>query len=91
MLVGRPPFETATLKETYMRITSNQYSIPSFVSSHARALIQKLLCPDPDKRPGLETILQDDFFRHGYIPKILSSACCDVAPKFPSTPTNKNR
>lgn len=29
LLVGKPPFETSCLKETYLRIKKNDYSIPS--------------------------------------------------------------
>lgn len=28
LLVGKPPFETSCLKETYLRIKKNDYSIP---------------------------------------------------------------
>lgn len=28
LLVGKPPFETSCLKETYLRIKKNEYSIP---------------------------------------------------------------
>jgi polo-like kinase 2 len=82
MLVGRPPFETSTLKETYMRITSNKYHIPSHLSPSARHLIQKLLNPEPSLRPTLDKIIQDDFFTAGYMPKSLPTSCCDSAPKF---------
>ena len=65
MLVGRPPFETSTLKETYMRITSNKYFVPPNVSKPAKHLIQKLLHPDPALRPSLDKIIQDEFFTAG--------------------------
>lgn len=28
LLVGKPPFETSCLKETYIRIKKNEYTIP---------------------------------------------------------------
>ncbi len=28
LLVGKPPFETSCLKETYIRIKKNEYSVP---------------------------------------------------------------
>ncbi|XP_013406101.1 serine/threonine-protein kinase PLK1 isoform X2 [Lingula anatina] len=83
LLVGRPPFETATLKETYMRITSNKYNVPAHISNEARNLIRKCLNPHPDQRPTLDQIMQDEFLVYGYIPKVLSGACCTCAPKFP--------
>ena len=91
MLVGRPPFETSTLKETYMRITANKYFIPPHISKPGRHLIQKLLHPDPASRPSLDKILNDDFFSAGYCPKSLSSSCCDSVPKFPSAHHSSQR
>lgn len=56
MLVGQPPFETASLSETYTRITHNMYVIPQWVSRPARSLIRQLLAPDPRHRPTLEQV-----------------------------------
>lgn len=81
MLLGRPPFETTTLKETYVRITSNNYSIPSRVSPAARNLIQSLLMNDPAQRPTLDKILQHEFFTGYVCPTILPTSACDVPPK----------
>ncbi|VDH94478.1 polo-like kinase 2 [Mytilus galloprovincialis] len=83
LLLGRPPFETSTLKETYVRITSNNYSIPQTVSQGAKSFIQKCLRHDPDQRPTVEELLSDDFFTSGFMPKSLPSTCCTNAPKFP--------
>ena len=43
LLVGKPPFETQTLKETYKRIRANEYHVPSRVGPHAKNLIRQLL------------------------------------------------
>ena len=43
LLVGKPPFETETLKDTYNRIKKNEYYVPSSVPSLAKAMISKLL------------------------------------------------
>lgn len=84
MLVGRPPFETSTLKETYLRITSNKYYMPAHLSPSAAALIKHFLHPDPHKRPTLDKVLQDEFFTRGYLPSKLPTSCCDTAPNFSS-------
>ena len=68
LLVGKPPFETSTLKETYMRIKRNEYRIPSHVSPEARELISRLLLPDPSQRPPASKVLADPFFSSGYVP-----------------------
>ncbi|CAL4150380.1 unnamed protein product, partial [Meganyctiphanes norvegica] len=82
LLVGKPPFETQTLKDTYMRIKKNEYHIPSRIGPLARSLIQKLLQGDPTKRPNVGDILQDDFMTMGYIPTRLPTSCLTMAPRF---------
>jgi polo-like kinase 1 len=47
LLVGKPPFETQTLKDTYNRIRKNEYHVPSRVGPLANSLIVRLLQDDP--------------------------------------------
>lgn len=68
LLVGKPPFETDSLKDTYQRIKRNEYRIPSHISSMARSLITRLLRADPASRPTPQDILQDPFLTAGFIP-----------------------
>ncbi|XP_012940490.1 serine/threonine-protein kinase PLK1 [Aplysia californica] len=93
LLVGRPPFETTTLKETYMRITENSYVLPPSLSPPVKNLIRRCLNADPLSRPNLHEILADEFFTCGYLPRSLSPACCTSVPKFPaySRYTSNNR
>ena len=58
LLVGAPPFETSTLKETYSRIAENHYTIPDSLSKGAYHLIKKLLHPNPKQRPSVAAITQ---------------------------------
>ncbi|KAI2577699.1 PLK1 isoform 7, partial [Pan troglodytes] len=53
LLVGKPPFETSCLKETYLRIKKNEYSIPKHINPVAASLIQKMLQTDPTARPTI--------------------------------------
>ena len=62
LLVGAPPFETSTLKETYSRIAENHYTIPDSLSKGAYHLIKKLLHPNPKQRPSVAAITQVFFF-----------------------------
>lgn len=82
LLVGKPPFETSSLKDTYQRIKRNEYHIPSIVSPEARMLITKLLRPNPSTRPSAESILSDPFFSCGYHPPRLPVSCLTTAPHF---------
>merc|ERR1719259_262680 len=72
LLVGKPPFETQSLKDTYSRIKKNEYHVPSRVGPLAKNLIQKLL--------------QDDFMTMGYLPPRLPVSCLTMAPRFDSKP-----
>lgn len=66
MLVGKPPFETTCLKDTYTRIKKNEYYIPHLkVSASAKNLIERLLQADPAERPTMEQVLQHEFFLDG--------------------------
>lgn len=82
LLVGKPPFETQTLKDTYNRIKKNEYYVPSAVAPMAKSLIQKLLQHEPSKRPTVSEILRDDFMTMGYLPPRLPVSCLSMAPRF---------
>merc|ERR1719342_954685 len=82
LLVGKPPFETQTLKDTYTKIKKNEYHIPSRVGPLARNLIQRLLQHEPAKRPSVAEILKDDFMTMGYLPHRLPVSCLTMAPRF---------
>lgn len=82
LLVGKPPFETQTLKDTYKRIRANEYHIPSKIGQQAKVLIRKLLQDDPLKRPNIEMCLDDEFMTHGYMPTRLPPSCLTMAPRF---------
>uniref|UniRef100_A0A183BZ25 Serine/threonine-protein kinase PLK n=1 Tax=Globodera pallida TaxID=36090 RepID=A0A183BZ25_GLOPA len=71
LLVGKPPFETETLKDTYNRIKANQYTIPPKIGKDAATLITRLLAPDPLRRPRISEILNFQFFVDGFLPKFL--------------------
>ncbi|KAH7722356.1 serine/threonine-protein kinase polo [Aphelenchoides avenae] len=87
LLVGKPPFETASLKDTYNRIRNNQatlyqYMIPQSIGRNAAQLIGKLLAPSPAHRPNALAIMQYAFFTEGYMPTRLPTSCLTMAPKF---------
>ena len=82
MLVGKPPFETSSLKDTYSRIKRNEYVIPEDkVGPSASDLITSMLHPAPTERPVIETILSSDFITVGYMPKRLPPSALTVVPR----------
>ncbi|XP_073492634.1 serine/threonine-protein kinase PLK1 [Aquarana catesbeiana] len=88
LLVGKPPFETSCLKETYIRIKKNEYAIPKHINPVAAALIQKMLRSDPATRPTIDELLTDEFFTTGYIPSRLPTTCLTVPPRFSIAPSS---
>lgn len=84
LLVGKPPFETASLKETYSRIKRCDYNLPvrSKISKSAVSLIKHMLQQDPKCRPKVSDILKSEFFTDGYLPKQLPATCLTTAPRF---------
>lgn len=83
-MVGKPPFETNSLKETYARITRCDYNLPLSLNKNASTLINKMLQYDPRKRPNVSDIMKSDFFVTGYMPKKLPPSCLTMAPRFDS-------
>ncbi|XP_076123360.1 serine/threonine-protein kinase PLK1 isoform X1 [Alosa pseudoharengus] len=86
LLVGKPPFETSCLKETYVRIKKNEYSVPRHISPVAAALIKRMLHAEPSLRPTIADLLTDEFFTSGYVPMRLPTSCLTVAPRFSIAP-----
>ncbi|KAI7793594.1 serine/threonine-protein kinase PLK2 [Triplophysa rosa] len=90
MLLGRPPFETTNLKETYRCIREARYSMPSSLSPQAKHLISSMLAKNPENRPRLDDIVRHDFFCQGITPDRLSASCCHAAPDLHHTSPAKN-
>ncbi|TKR69094.1 hypothetical protein L596_021292 [Steinernema carpocapsae] len=82
LLVGKPPFETQSLQETYDRIKKNLYTIPPRLPRYCGNLIDNLLNSNPQKRPTIHQIRSSEFFKQGYYPTALPQSCLTTAPKF---------
>ena len=83
LLVGKPPFETNTLKDTYAKIKRGDYFIPSSrMTPIARTLIQKMLQVDPTLRPTAKQVLTSEFITKNYIPSSLPASCLTMPPRF---------
>jgi len=66
LLVGKPPFETGSVKDTYKKIRSTSFSFPEspVLSEPTKALITSLLRHDPNGRPGIHAIKSHAFFHN---------------------------
>lgn len=82
LLVGQPPFDTATLKETYARICNNHYREvdDSIASRNGQDLIRWLLQSNPELRPSLETVKEHAYLTKEYVPASLPHTCCYQMP-----------
>ena len=81
LLVGRAPFETRDLSETYKKIERGSYGFPRYVriSESGKDLISKCLQTDPSKRINLNVILDHDFFQEGY-PEVMPVSSLTIPP-----------
>ena len=69
LLVGRPPFQTETVKKTYKKIKKGQYIIPEDrCGPSAQHLITSMLHAISTERIKIGDILNHDFFKNGYLP-----------------------
>lgn len=60
-LMGRPPFDTDTVKHTLSKVVLGEYAMPAHVSVEAQDLIHQLLQKDPTHRPSLSAVLDHPF------------------------------
>ncbi|XP_045919493.1 serine/threonine-protein kinase PLK4 isoform X1 [Micropterus dolomieu] len=60
-LMGRPPFDTDTVRHTLSKVVLGEYEMPSHVSLEAQDLIHQLLQKDPAQRPSLSAVLDHPF------------------------------
>ncbi|XP_059049548.1 serine/threonine-protein kinase polo [Achroia grisella] len=81
LLVGKPPFETSTLKDTYKRIKQCEYRIPSSLRKPAASMIVLQLQSNPARRPSVDKLLQHEFFSSGILPAALPLSCLTTAPR----------
>ncbi|XP_043470480.1 serine/threonine-protein kinase polo [Leptopilina heterotoma] len=91
LLVGKPPFETSSLKETYARIKQVQYKTPSSVTKPAMNMISSMLQGNPSKRPCVGKLLKDEFFQSGFLPQSLPLSCLTMAPRLDALELHNNR
>uniref|UniRef100_A0A1B6CVI3 polo kinase n=1 Tax=Clastoptera arizonana TaxID=38151 RepID=A0A1B6CVI3_9HEMI len=82
LLVGKPPFETNSLKETYSRIKKCEYKLPFQMNKPAQTMIKAMLQAEPENRPNVEKLLDHEFFSSGYLPAQLPVSCLTMAPRF---------
>lgn len=81
LLVGQPPFETKTLKDTYSKIRKGDYRLPHSLRKSAAQMIMDMLQSDPAKRPSVHKLAQYEFLTKHFIPKSLPVSCLTLEPR----------
>ncbi|XP_055902706.1 serine/threonine-protein kinase polo [Eupeodes corollae] len=81
LLVGQPPFETKTLKDTYTKIKKCEYRVPNFMRKSAATMVIAMLQSNPDKRPTIRELLNFEFINASEVPSSLPSSCLTMAPR----------
>ena len=83
LLVGKPPFESETVDETYRRIKNNHYDFPKQIplSSEAKQLIKLLLDPNPKTRISIQQIRGCDFLTSQKIPPSMPPYTISLPPQ----------
>ncbi|XP_036169141.1 serine/threonine-protein kinase PLK4 isoform X2 [Myotis myotis] len=61
LLIGRPPFDTDTVKNTLNKVVLADYEMPTFLSGEAKDLIHQLLRRNPADRLSLSSVLDHPF------------------------------
>ncbi|XP_065592473.1 serine/threonine-protein kinase PLK4 isoform X2 [Cyrtonyx montezumae] len=61
LLMGKPPFDTDTVKNTLNKVVLAEYEMPAFLSREAQDLIHKLLRKNPADRLSLSSVLDHPF------------------------------
>ena len=83
LLIGKPPFETDDVKETYKKINANIYSFPShiFITDNAKDFIKKILVTNPNNRLTPDMMLLHPFMNASPIPKEMPHYTLSNPPK----------
>ncbi|KAG6539175.1 hypothetical protein ZIOFF_004328 [Zingiber officinale] len=70
LLAGYLPFEDSNIITLYKKISSAEYTCPSWLSFGAMRLLAKILDPNPLTRVTISEILEDEWFKKGYKPPV---------------------
>ncbi|NWY90922.1 PLK4 kinase, partial [Loxia curvirostra] len=65
LLIGKPPFDTDTVRNTLNKVVLADYEMPAFLSREAQDLIHRLLRKNPADRLSLSSVLDHPFMARG--------------------------
>jgi 5'-AMP-activated protein kinase catalytic alpha subunit len=65
LLCGCLPFDEDTIPQLFAKIKKGKYSVPSFITAGARALLEQVICVDPLVRLTIPQIRDNAWFNFG--------------------------
>ncbi|KAG0458785.1 hypothetical protein HPP92_021913 [Vanilla planifolia] len=68
LMAGYLPFDEQSLMDLYKKISKADFSCPSWFSSGAKKLIRRILDPNHHLRITIPEMLEDEWFKKGYMP-----------------------
>ncbi|KAG0457081.1 hypothetical protein HPP92_022238 [Vanilla planifolia] len=68
LMAGYLPFDEQSLMDLYKKISKADFSCPSWFSSGAKKLIRRILDPNHHSRITIPEMLEDEWFKKGYMP-----------------------
>lgn len=74
LLVGKPPFESIDVRDTFTKVKRGDFQIPENINPLARDLIKKLIILDPHERLTLQQTKRHPFLSPPPIPLLISSS-----------------
>ncbi|XP_031494188.1 CBL-interacting protein kinase 32-like [Nymphaea colorata] len=70
LLAGYLPFDDSNISTLYKKISTADFTCPSWISLGAMQLIRKILDPNPMTRITIPEILEDKWFKKNYKPPV---------------------
>uniref|UniRef100_A0A1A9ZCY3 polo kinase n=1 Tax=Glossina pallidipes TaxID=7398 RepID=A0A1A9ZCY3_GLOPL len=81
LLVGQPPFETKTLRDTYAKIKKCDYRVPSYLHKSTADMLVSMLQSNPSHRPTVDQVQHSEFLSSSPVPMFLPTSCLTMAPR----------
>lgn len=85
MLIGSPPFASKTQAEIYAKLKQLQYDwketdSQNFIPIQAKQLVSSCLNLNGAERPGMDDLVEHDFFKMGAIAEEMETTCRTTKP-----------
>uniref|UniRef100_A0A1A9WDJ5 polo kinase n=1 Tax=Glossina brevipalpis TaxID=37001 RepID=A0A1A9WDJ5_9MUSC len=81
LLVGQPPFQSKTLKATYLKIKKCDYLMPKCLYKSAADMVVSMLQSNPNDRPTIDQLLLFEFLNSSPVPIFLPNSCLTMPPR----------